>query len=290
MQKVSNIKKRLDDVDFLISHGRYEAALLLLVTAISGSALKVFPFEQKPITKPKKTNGQAQKKRMTDGEKYKRFLRVRLQQIMGYDLPEEAYYWDEIPQFIVAETAPEDIIYHLLRCNDVHESGIPEDYHYIYSENSVGGDFGIEYSNGKWVFCKGFLSLLREVVIGAPCNGKEFGIKHWRFTPKAGVDLRGLIHELSQDLGLTPGRIDIFIQLIERSKLNENTVAELSDLELATILTKTLHTKLNGGAKSGLCMARAKEPLCTMEGGITLYGAEIFRKILSKGEVIDIAF
>lgn len=282
MKNSGHIRQRINDADFLVAHGRYEAALLLLLIAIDGSAIKVFPKDTPSISKPGK------KKEMRNWERYQRFLGVRLRQEMGFDLDEKAYHiknLSELPQFINDQDPPEKIIYETFRNNDVHESRIPEHHHYVYSEQGISNSMGMEFSNGDVRFSTGFLTLLRRVVVNAPCNGVEFGIKHIRLSPKEDMTTSDFINKLSDDYSLSPGRIEAMIKIIEATEVDINAI---SDVELAKALSYTLKTRYPS-AVTGLSFTSVQSPICRWDEGFTEYGASVCRDILKKSRVVNIS-
>lgn len=205
------IAKRIEDSDFLIGNGRYESALLLLLTAIDASAMVVFPKGTKSLYEGKS------KYDMGNAERYKRFLGVRIPEILGVVLGEDAYYRELI---IIAheKNTPQEMIYKVFRCNDVHEGHIPYEYHYIYNRESSSNNIGVSFSESDVVFDSGFLTLLREAVVGAPCNDKEFGRASYKLKYK-NYDCEYGYAEGNKDIfKLSPGRIRILIKLCHRIK------------------------------------------------------------------------
>ena len=282
MKSTGHIRKRIDDADFLIGYGRFEAALLLLLIAIDGSAIKIFPKGHPSISKPNSKNG------MQNWERYQRFLGVRLRQEMGFALTEEFYCIKDLlqlPQFVSGQLPPERIIYEAFRNNDVHESRIPEQHHYVYSEQAISNSMGMEFSNGDVKFSSGFLTLLRNVVVNAPCNGNEFGIKHIRLYPKHAEKISEFIDKLSKDFSLSSGRIEALIKIIEATGVDMDT---LTDSELAGRLTYTMETRYPG-AVTGLSFTSEESPICRWEEGFTEYGARVCRDIVSNGRLVNIS-
>lgn len=225
------IKKRIEDSDFLIAHGRYESALLLLLTAIDASAIKVFPEGTDSLDSPKKEGKKQQK--MRNGERYKRFLGVRILELLGFVMSNKAYY-EKLPNITNSES-PQSIIYKALRCNDVHEGRIPYEYHYIYSESSTSDNYSVSFSGNDVVFNRGFLTLLRNVVVEAPCNDEEFGRASLHID-YGGFDSDkeyGLVNK--DKFQLSPGRIQYLVQLYVYLK---KRYAHLSQDELTRLYSE----------------------------------------------------
>ena len=279
----SHIKKRISDAEFLIENQRYEAALLLLLIAIDGSAIKVFPKGTQSISHPtKKRNGKWLKNEMSNRERYQRFLGVRLMQELGVALPDSTFYVKNLPQLTNWEERPETIIYKAFRNNDVHESKIPEEYHYVYSEDGVSDQFGISFVNGEIIFNKGFLTMLKNVVVRAECNRSEFSKKFIILTHKCGLSIEDYINKLSDEHGITKGRITILVRLM--NYLDEEAYA-LSNGDLRLLLNSLIQEHLNSGNFTGLCSATdliGKPPICTRENWMTNEGVEFIRTIKSE--------
>lgn len=274
---LGGVRKRVEDAKFNIHHGRYEAALALLLIAIDGSARKVYPKDFKSLKNPKKDIG--------NRERYTRFLGVRIRQLFGVALDDDAYFHGDLPQFVGGIESPEDKIYVGFRCNELHESQLPSDLQYAYDPKGIDNKLSLEFSNGKVHFSSGFLSLLEAVIVGAPCNGKEFGIHYYRLRPTGDVSLNEYINEISQRYGISPGRISILKELVQ---FIGPDVMKLSDKDLTLSLTKYLDERMPRGARTGLCTAGTAEEICTWDGGITSFGLQIVRDMLQKVKLEDI--
>lgn len=280
--KSSHIKKRVNDAEFLIENKRYEAALLLLLIAIDGSAIKVFPKGMQSISHPtKKKNGRWVKNEISNSERYQRFLGVRLMQELGFALADSTFYESTIPQMVSGPERPETIIYKAFRNNDVHESKIPEEYHYVYSEDGVSDEFGISFSNGEVKFNVGFLTLLKNVVVRAECNRSEFSSKFITLNHKDGLSIDDYINELNSKSEISLGRIRILVNLMNYL---DNEAYALSNDKLRELLNVLIQKHLSGSDLTGLCSATVisgKPPICTREGGMTNEGVEFIRAIKS---------
>ncbi|ENT8515870.1 hypothetical protein ACKGJF_002723 [Raoultella ornithinolytica] len=281
-KKSSHIKKRVNDAEFLIENKRYEAALLLLLIAIDGSAIKVFPKGMQSISHPtKKKKGKWVKNEISNSERYQRFLGVRLMQELGVSVPDSMFYAHTIPQMVSGPDRPETIIYKAFRNNDVHESKIPEEYHYVYSEDGVSSAYGISFSNGEVRFDKGFLTLLKNVVVRAECNRDEFSSKFITLKHKGGLSIDDYINELHIKSEISPGRIRILIKLMYH--LGDEAYACSND-KLRDLLNKLIPQHLIGSELSGLCTATSvsgNPPICTYEDFMTNEGVEFIRAIKS---------
>ncbi|UNK53067.1 hypothetical protein [Rahnella aceris] len=211
MSNYGYIAKRIEDSDFLIGNGRYESALLLLLTAIDASAILVFPKGTKSLYAGKS------KEDMGVGERYKRFLGVRIPEILGVVLDDNAYY-QELIKFTPDKNTPQEMIYTALRCNDVHEGHIPYEYHYIYNEKSASDNISVSFSGSDVVFNSGFLTLLKTAVVDAPCNDKEFGRASYKLEYKNHNCANDYAEGSKDTFKLSPGRIIVLIKLCHKLK------------------------------------------------------------------------
>lgn len=284
MESKGSICKRVEDANFNIQHGRYEAALALLLIAVDGSARKMYPEGTKSIKYPGN--------KMGNKERYTRFLGVRLREIFGISMHDRDYYQGELPDLVNSIESPEDKIYTSFRCNELHESGLPEELQYVYEPNGISNTLSLDFMNGEVHFSSGFLRLLEVVITGAPCNGDEFGIKHYRLITNDGSDVLDYINKIGMKNGVTPCRINIMMQLIQFVGPN---ACNMCDEDLAKTLTKLLDSKMPGGARTGLCspgwlepgFAEAMGPLCDQKSGINSNGVKIARVIMESTHFID---
>ncbi|EPR9084318.1 hypothetical protein ACU9CO_000603 [Cronobacter dublinensis] len=276
MAPKGSIRKRVEDANFNINYKKYETALALLLIAVDGSARKVYPEGTKSLVNPKKEMG--------NKERYTRFLGVRIRQILGIDLDDSAYQQPHLIKFVDGIESPEDKIYTGFRCNDLHESGLPDDLRYVYEPEGVSNALQIEFGSEGVRFSSGFLRLLENVIKGAPCNGDEFGLSYYRFITVDNEEMGSLFDRLSQRYNISTGRLGILKELIE---LAGPDALSLKDEEFAQCLTKILDTKMVGGARTGLCTASSPQPVCMRDGDITSYGIGIVRDMLACGKLVS---
>lgn len=284
MESKGSIRKRVEDANFNIEHGNYETALALLLIAIDGSARKMYPKGTKSIKNPRNDMG--------NKERYTRFLGVRLREIFGMAMHDRDYYQGELPKLVNGVESPEDKIYTGFRCNELHESGLPEELRYAYEPNSINNTLSLDFIDGEVHFSSGFLRLLEIVITGAPCNGTEFGINHFRLIPNDGSDALDYMKQIGMNNGVTLGRINIMMELIQFAGPH---ACHMGDEDLAKTLTHMLDSKMVSGARTGLCSpgwlepgsAEAMGPLCDWEGGINSNGVKIARKIMDSTHFVD---
>jgi len=231
------IKKRIEDSDFLIENGKYESALLLLLTAVDASAIKVFPKGM--LSLYKKNTGKIGE--MGNAERYKRFLGVRVQEILGVVLSSNAYY-EDVFKFTDGDS-PQDIIYKALRCSDVHEGHIPYEYRYIYTDSSTTGEISVSFSGPDVIFDRGFLTLIRRAVVEAPCNDKEFGRESYSISYGGFDNDIDYAHSNKDRFKLSPGRIAI---LVKKSVAYKKNNPQLSDEELKKLIAAEIKDNSHG--------------------------------------------
>lgn len=269
MNNSGYIKQQVDDADALIKEGRYQSALLLLLTAIDGSAKKKYPEGTKSISSPKV--------KMMNNERYKRFLGVRIRQVMGMCVSEDAYNYKELPSFVGGVDNPEEVIYKQFRCELVHDGKIKDEHYYVYNEESLSKTLQFEFSEGKLKFSSGFLRLLRDVITLAPVNARDFAFRNIRFEPKEGESFDELFNRISSYCDVSPGRIQILIKIIEEAGGDS---FELDDAELAKKLTSILFQKHIDVEVRVICNARDIDPICSQVNGFTPSGIKLIREII----------
>lgn len=276
MAREGDIRKRVDDARFNISHGKYEAALALLLVAIDGSAKKVYPDRIKSILNPKKEMG--------NRERYTRFLGVRLREVLGFGVHENAYYEGKLIPISNSEESLEEKIYCGLRCNELHESGLPDDLRYVYLPESSSSAYSLQFTENNVVFSAGLLSLLEEVIVKAPCNGKEFGINHYRLRAKSDDGFKKFIEFYEKD----NENFSLVINTLKRliSKVGPQIYSTEEHL-IETLLNKNL-VKLGGGA-TRLFFNPFNNPICMSVERLSPFGLEVIKVMLKEMEFVDIA-
>lgn len=280
---MSNIKKRVEDARFNYQHGLNESALCLLLSAIDGSAAKLFPKGTISINNPKTKKGKEIE--MGNKERYTRFLGVRLAQVMGLDTTDEAYYNSKPFSLIVGDASPEKVIYTAFRCSDSHEAGLPPDLKYVF-DNGISNKYQLEKTDNEFRFSSGFLKMLEQVVVEAPCNGLAFGINHYRLFPKNQMTNAEYTEALSHSFNISFGRVELVKKLIQ---MVGPEAVDMDDITLAASLTSKLDRHLPLGARHGLFYIRTAEPICLLQGGFTIFGLSIAKTILKTCELRDIA-
>lgn len=279
---MGNIKQRVEDAKFNYEHGRYEAALSLLLSAVDGSARKIFPEGVPSINNPvdKKGNPIA----MGNKERYVRFLGVRLAHVMGFHFGEEAYFANPRASMVSGVLSPEEKIYMAFRCSDTHESGLPEELKYVF-DKGLKDQYELQLSGKEFRFSSGLLKILERVIVEAPTNGKEFGIEHFRLLPKEGLNPSSLYSYYEKEFEISKGRVDILRMMLAVIPDSFN----IDDTELVSALNQIFQYYLPEGMKTGLCIGRFRYPPCVRDSGFTPQGIKICRDLLLNFKRVDIS-
>lgn len=277
MAPIGSIRKRVEDANFNIQHGRYEAALALLLVAVDGSSKKVYPEGMKSLINPKNE--------MKNKERYTRFLGVRLRQILGFALDDSAYHEPNLIQFMDGMESPEEQIYTKFRCNDLHESGLPEDLRYVYEPEGVANKLEIAFSENGVRFSSGFLRLLEKVITEAPCNGDEFNVQYYRLKPEDDNSLDSFIDTLSQRHNISSGRVWILTQLIQ---FIGPYAYQIGDEDLSSSLALALEKNFPEGARTALSLGDGIQPVCLQDDKITDFCIKIVRDIMGSAKLINV--
>lgn len=232
-----SIKQHVSDARFLIESGRFLGALTVLTVAVAGSSRKVFPKGTKSLEDPKKPMG--------DGEAFKLFLGGRIRRIINnvHDNPEYGESGFSMRWPTKTKTI-EAILYHHYRCELIHEAKLPQGIGFV-KENAGAASFsnngvsvGISASDNGIVLDYGWLDVLEKAVVEAPCNGEEFGIKHYKLVANDGVDEDNFAREIISKYNASQGRVDIFknsVRLLSHKSILNSTDDELIGLFLARV-------------------------------------------------------
>jgi hypothetical protein len=144
-----SIRGRLDDARFLWQHGRQEGALLSALTAVAATSRLRYP----------------NRKAVKDGDAFKQFL-------------ESAHSVRLTVEFRGEMHSIEHILYKWLRCELVHEGGIPVDVQFV--EDKEPGVLSVR-AGGKpefvLKFSRGWFHHLLQSVEEAPENRGNFNIE-----------------------------------------------------------------------------------------------------------------
>jgi len=148
------VQARVEDAGVLGDNGRHEGALLMLLIAVAATSRKRYPRGT-----PSKNNPA---KQMGDREAFTTFLRDEIWRLVR-----------EHDDFVVfrGEKRPiEDFLYEFLRCELVHDGGIPLDLYPVHD----GSVLSVIYPDGSGISFTGLLlARLNDVVGRAPENSYE---------------------------------------------------------------------------------------------------------------------
>lgn len=178
----------------------------------------------------------------------------------------------------------EYILYKFYRCELIHDAVLPSDVEFgpakfNPSPDSTPIDRNIQVSISNCdglVLDHGWLNLLHEAVVYAPCNGKEFGIKHYQLVPKDGIDAESFLAGVVSQYQTTIGRVHILKRMVYHltptiiiNGAYETIAAQFKDL----IVTR----KVNGGQILGL----AHHGFTNRTGELEARGLDALRSIAS---------
>jgi hypothetical protein len=112
------VQARIEDAGILADNGRYEGALLMLLVAVAATSRKRYPKGTSSKT--------AAGKKMDDREAFTTFLRDEMWRLVKEH--------DDQVVFRSATLPIEEFLYRSLRCELVHEGGIPIDLQPVTNE------------------------------------------------------------------------------------------------------------------------------------------------------------
>lgn len=280
------------DAKFNFENERYLTSLALLCIAIDASASKVFKGCVS-IDKPKIIRNQECAKcqkiitnKMSVGERFERFLGVRLMQIFSHDDCSYRFDGPLFSEVFGGHRGIEKEIYKKIRCEILHEGVVPNDMLYTISSTPIDNEIGFTIEGEVVRFDKNFIKLLMEVVIGSVSNGLMFGIKHIKLQPRIGSSYQELYKEVKESFGLSEGRLSIIIRLIETMDVN---FMDDEDDMLLIKLNENFSKKFNGGSNTALSTAATGKIICNKDG-LQKPILEIIKLIMSKMDMIDFSY
>jgi len=274
------IKRAVDDADFLISGERYEGALVQLLVAVAASSTKMFPAGTASIDAPAVKPGKF--KEMGDGEKFKRFLGTRIRKLLLNDpfAPEDGRH-GKLIGFVQGLPHPEEVLYEQYRNAMIHEGQLPEDITFS-KEVEVDNSIGISFGPSGVTFTSGLLTLLRRAVVEAPINGIEFGLAHYRVSPRAGVMLADLLNALASDFQTTQGRVSVLLSILQEIGPSSATANDVS-------LRKLYAAAPGSRNAAGLQTSFYGPAICDGNGQLTDHGLSLSRRLLEACDFVNIA-
>ncbi|HUW19731.1 MAG TPA: hypothetical protein VMW16_10565 [Sedimentisphaerales bacterium] len=148
------VQARVEDAGVLADNGRYEGAMLMLLTAVAATSRKRYPRGTPSKKNPRKP--------MSDREAFTTFLRDEIWRLVREHEDFVVYHGEKKPI--------EEFLYEYLRCELVHEGRTPVDL-YPMREGDV---LTIDYPDGSGItFSRLLLARLNDVVWRAPENSYE---------------------------------------------------------------------------------------------------------------------
>lgn len=276
-----SIQQQVADAQYLAENGRYIGALTTLMLAVAASANKTFPKGTKSFTQPatKKCGecGRGSKGLMGDGEAFTRFLGGRIRRILFNDRSGDKF---GDSGFVVSFKGKSldiaQFLYKYYRCELVHQGDLPEDVEFVPPRGVASGlSVGIS-SGSKFALDYGWINLLIKAVVEAPCNGEEFGIKHYKLTPKDGSDDQAMTQKIVKKYDISPGRCEIMKEVV--MKLTDDLILNLSDELLAEEFRKLVASReISGGAITGL----STRGITSRDGKLSPFGVLILKDLAS---------
>jgi hypothetical protein len=148
-----SIRNTVDDAIFLWKYDRFETALLVILTAIAATARKRFPYPQ-----------------YKDRESFESFLTSATPGRLMFEFRGECH-------------TIEHLLYKFIRCNLVHENGLPVDIEFMPDKEPISpGSFSIRAGGAPEFVLKisyGFFFHLINIVANAKENLNDF--QGWHF-------------------------------------------------------------------------------------------------------------
>jgi hypothetical protein len=143
--------------------------------------------------------------------------------------------------------------------------------------------FGFTLAQGTLSLDHGWIALLIRAVTHARCNAHEFGIQHFEFRPRPGIDVESLFDGLTRDHhGLTRGRIELFLSWMRN--VGPRVVSAASDEELRHMFSEALGAPpLNVSS-----MVFTIPGLATTNDQLTPKGIAVLRCIAEAHEIVRV--
>lgn len=278
---VRNADKSIADED-------YKAALISLLIAVAASSTKMFPKGTQSIDQP--FDGKGKKRDIGDREKFERFLGPRIRRIIFNDSSIQEDGWHEhLYKFSDGQDDPEKVIYKECRNPLIHEGRLPDSVRFIPDLEGSTRGVGLKFVGGPGggvSFSSGFLTLLREAVVGSPINGKDFGINHFRIKARSEVSIDELVIKISQELNVDKKRVWDFVRVFE--KIGPSSLS-LSDDNIFVRVNYYIRFHFNGGFRVRLGRVGNEIPFFDDEFGLTDIGLSVAIKVRDGVDFVDIA-
>ncbi|WP_152480468.1 hypothetical protein [Pseudomonas veronii] len=228
-----SIKQAVEAAILLKKEGHPIAALSQALIAVSGSARKRFP-----------------KGTLSDNKAFKTFLGTELRRTMfGYVGD------DDVTSGLVlgvdgCNRDMEFIFYDKYRNSLIHEAELSDQVELIKGADPTA--VSINRANGKLAISETWIDLLLQAVRNAPCNGEEFGIKHYKLHKKYDFEEEEFVNELKKKVVFgyrleVPFSIYLLKEFIFRNPEVDMTSAP--DEQIVSLFKQGLQRRhLSGGA------------------------------------------
>lgn len=277
-----SIREQVDDATFLAQNGRHLGALTILMLAIAASAKRRFPRGTKSLEIPANEMG--------DREAFTLFLGGRIREILLGEYLGPDYGGSGISvNFRGQQHEVAYILYKFYRCELVHEGELPGDVEFSLSRepHATGlsrANRGVSISGGdRMVLGDGWIDLLIEALVQAPCNGPEFGIKHYKLQPAPNVDADTFLNSTIAKYGTTRGRFYILRSAVRL--ISPKAITEGADREVADFFDQLVASgAINGGAITGLRF----HGFTDRAGRLQPRGLEMIREIAAAYEMVEV--
>ncbi|MDW1825811.1 hypothetical protein R7P67_12350 [Vibrio sp. Vb0937] len=204
-----SIAQQVDDAKFLADNKRYLGALTNLMLAVAASSRKTFP-------KGKTKSLEDPNKNMSDREAFTLFVGGRINQILFCEIGSAHIGNSGISiSFKGKQHDVAYILYKYYRCELVHEGELPAGIEFGPSSsahNLLFRNSGLNVSIGcgsTMVLDYGWIELLIEVIVYAPCNAKAFGIRSFNLIPIEGTTEKEHCDLMVQTYGITSDRFQL---------------------------------------------------------------------------------
>jgi hypothetical protein len=253
------IREQVADAKFLADNNRHLGALTMILVAIGASSRRLYPFKKtQSIRNPQKIMG--------DEEAFTLFLGERLNSLIGgfgeYKPGNQGY----LLEYQGNMESLEYILYKFYRCDLVHQGILRPDIG--FSPSTIKG---VSMATGDVLMLGGgWIDLLIQAVVDAPCNGKEFGIKH--LVAKPSIVEKSFKNEVAAQHATSIAKINVLLRAVRF--ITPETINLCKDDELGRLFGELVQdNRINGGAITGL----SSNEITDDEGRLLKKGTDIIR-------------
>ncbi|WP_145917152.1 hypothetical protein [Serratia plymuthica] len=278
-----SIKTLTEDAIFLRDNGRYLSSLSLMCIAIAASARLMYP---------KRTKSFVSNDCMRDEEAFTTCFKVALSKSWVENKHEDHNVVDICKfDYKNAEYSLGDIIYKFYRCNLIHEASLPKEIDFVESIDGRKGKLSISgcgvgidvngiYLSYNWI------DLLYFAVSNLLCNAKEFGVEHFDFVMKNGIDEAVYQDGLFKKYDITYGRLLFFKEFL---MLSDNYLRDFSGMTAGQLQIEFEEAVRLGDLHDSYSVAFRSQGLIDVDGKFTEKALNLFNEICDKYEKIKLA-